>query len=57
MFNFSNILPLAAEWAYLHGAKIAGVLVAALLVKKFGSKAIEKIIRRAIVADHFLDKK
>jgi small conductance mechanosensitive channel len=40
----------------IHGAKIVGVIIGALLIRKFGGVFIERIIRKIIVTDHFLTK-
>ncbi len=49
--NFFNIL---TPWLLSHGIKIAAILVCAYLVRRFAGVLIDKIIRKAIVADHFL---
>jgi len=44
-------------WFLAHGIKIAAVALAAFVVHKFVHVFIDKLIRRAVAADHFLTKK
>lgn len=48
-----NLIP----WLLSHGIKIIVIILGTLLVSKFGKIFVEKIIRKAIVSDHFLSKK
>lgn len=50
--NIGNLL----SWFLNHGVKIIAILIIAQIVNKFSRKFIEKIVRRVIVADHFLNK-
>lgn len=43
-------------WLLTHGARIIGVIIAAYIFKKAGMVLIEKIVRKAVIADHFLSK-
>ncbi|MBW2010356.1 MAG: mechanosensitive ion channel family protein [Deltaproteobacteria bacterium] len=47
-----NIIP----WLLSHGIKIVVIVLAAYLLGRFGKIFIEKIIRKAVVSDHFLSK-
>jgi moderate conductance mechanosensitive channel len=51
-----NILDSVIPWLLGHGLKIAVIITIALLVNKFSGAFIEKIIRRAVVSDHFLSE-
>ena len=51
---FQNSFNSLTPWLLSHGIKIAAILVGAYLVRRFAGVLIDKIIRKAIVADHFL---
>jgi small-conductance mechanosensitive channel len=51
--NFLNQL---GPWFFSHGLKIVAVIVVAYFVRRFSDIFIEKIIRKAVVSDHFLSK-
>lgn len=56
MQTIQQILELAKPWLLTHGLTIAGIVLAAYLIRKFAGIFIERVIRRVIVADHFLSK-
>lgn len=43
-------------WITAHGFRIAGIIVVAYVVRRFGGVMIDKVVRRAIVSDRFLSK-
>lgn len=45
-----NLMP----WLLFHGLKILAILIGAFLIRRFARVVIEKIIRKAIVANNFL---
>jgi small conductance mechanosensitive channel len=51
---FQNLLNVFIPWFFSHGIKIIAILLAAYLVRRFGNIFIEKIVRKAVNADHFL---
>lgn len=51
IFN-NNVLP----WLLSHGLRIAGITVGVFVAKRIGAMFIEKIVRRAVISDHFLTK-
>lgn len=48
----SNTLP----WLSSQGIRIAGIIIGVVLIQSFGKIFIEKLIRKAVVANHFLSK-
>ncbi|MBU1255775.1 mechanosensitive ion channel family protein [Patescibacteria group bacterium] len=49
--NFiNNLIP----WLLSHGLKILAILIGAFLIRRFARIVIEKIMRKAVVADNFL---
>jgi len=44
------------SWISSHGLRIAGILIIAYIIQKFGKVFVEKTIRKVIVSDHFLSK-
>lgn len=52
----SNITRNITPWFFDHGIKIAAIIIAAYLFRKFAGIFIEKIVRKIIVSDHFLTK-
>lgn len=53
---FQKFLNGFAPWFFSHGLKIIAIIAAAYLVRRFGRIFIEKLVRKAIIADHFLTK-
>ncbi|MBU4016712.1 mechanosensitive ion channel family protein [Patescibacteria group bacterium] len=53
---FRNEYATAISWFTAHGFKIAGIILGAFLIYKFGDAFIEKIIRKAIVPRKFVTK-
>jgi small conductance mechanosensitive channel len=51
---FQNFLDNLTPWLLSHGLKIIAILVGAYLVQRFAGILIDRIIRKAIVADKFL---
>lgn len=51
-----KIISTITPWLLNHGIKIIIILIASWLIYKFGGILIEKIIRKIIISDHFLDK-
>jgi len=47
-----NLIP----WLLSSGVKILGILIAAFILHKVSKVFIEKLVRKAVVADHFLTK-
>lgn len=43
-------------WFADHGIAIAGIIVGALILRKISDRVIDKIVRKAVVSDHFLTK-
>lgn len=43
-------------WLYEHGTKIAVIIIVAYIIRRFAGIFIEKIVRKIVVADHFLTK-
>lgn len=52
----SRFLNVFYPWLVSHGLKILAILVTAYIIRRFGKIFIEKIVCRAVVADHFLTK-
>jgi small conductance mechanosensitive channel len=52
--NFSDIFQNLINWFLTHGIKIILIILAAVIINRISHKVIEKIVRKAIVADHFL---
>ncbi|MDP3795215.1 MAG: mechanosensitive ion channel family protein [bacterium] len=52
----SNIIRNITPWFFDHGIKIAAIIIAAYLIRKFAGIFIEKIVRKVIISDHFLTK-
>lgn len=57
MPNSQEVLQTVIGWLYAHGLKIGAIIVATFIVRKFIGISIEKMVRKVIVADHFLNKK
>ena len=53
---FQKFVQNSTPWLLNHGVKIAVIIIAAYLIRRFAVIFIEKIIRKVIVADHFLSK-
>ena len=53
---FQKFFQNSTPWLLNHGVKIAVIIIAAYLIRRFAVIFIEKIIRKVIVADHFLSK-
>lgn len=51
---FQNFLNNLGPWFFSHGLKIIAIIVGAYLVQRLAGILIDKIIRKAIVADKFL---
>ncbi len=51
--NFLNQL---GPWFFSHGLKIIAVIVVAYFIRRFGDVFIEKIVRKAVISDHFLSR-
>jgi moderate conductance mechanosensitive channel len=47
---------ISSQWFLVTGIKIAVIILAALVLRKFSSIFVEKFIRRITVSDHFLTK-
>ncbi|MDP3961840.1 MAG: mechanosensitive ion channel family protein [Pseudorhodobacter sp.] len=56
MIIFQKFVQYIMPWLYNHGIKIAVIIIAAYLIRRFARIFIEKIIRKIIISDHFLDK-
>ncbi|MBU2540116.1 mechanosensitive ion channel family protein [Patescibacteria group bacterium] len=44
------------SWLFNHGIKIVAIIIIAHIIRKFAGIFIEKLTRKLIVADHFLNK-
>ena len=51
---FQNFIDNLTPWLFSHGLRILIILLVAYLVRRFAGMLIDKIIRKAVVADHFL---
>ncbi|MBU1036743.1 mechanosensitive ion channel family protein [Patescibacteria group bacterium] len=51
-----KIISVITDWLAAHGFMIVAILLALYLAKKFGKIFIEKLVRKTVVADHFLTK-
>ncbi|MBU2472944.1 mechanosensitive ion channel family protein [Patescibacteria group bacterium] len=49
-----NLIGVLLEWLLSHGLKILAILIGAFLIRRFARIVIEKIMRKAVVADNFL---
>src|SRR3989344_4959495 len=57
MSDFSQkFLQIATPWIMDHGVKILVVITIAFIIRRSGGVFIEKIIRMAVVSNHFLTK-
>ncbi|MDP3994179.1 MAG: mechanosensitive ion channel family protein [Candidatus Doudnabacteria bacterium] len=56
METVSTIYSSLSGWLVFHGLPILGVLILALVIKKFGGRFIETFIRKAVTTDHFISK-
>ena len=53
---FQKFVQNLTPWLLDHGVKIAAIIIAAYLIRRFAVIFIEKIVRKTVVSDHFLDK-
>jgi len=53
---FQNFIQDLSPWLLNHGAKIAAIIIASYLIRKFARIFVERIVRKIIVSDHFLTK-
>ena len=53
---FQKFIQNLTPWLYDHGAKIAAIIIAAYLIRRFAEVFIEKVIRKIIISDHLLTK-
>lgn len=53
---FQTFIQNITPWLYNHGVKIIATIFAAYLIRKFVRAFIEKIVRKIVIADHFLSK-
>ncbi|OGZ32674.1 MAG: potassium transporter KefA [Candidatus Niyogibacteria bacterium RIFCSPLOWO2_12_FULL_41_13] len=56
MLMFQNFIQDLSPWLLNHGAKIAAIIIASYLIRKFARIFVERIVRKIIVSDHFLTK-
>ena len=53
---FQKFVQNLTPWLLDHGVKIAAIIIAAYLIRRFAVIFIEKIVRKTIVSNHFLTK-
>lgn len=53
---FQKLVQNLTPWLLDHGVKIAVIIIAAYLIRRFAVIFIEKIVRKIIFSDHFLTK-
>ena len=53
---FQKFVQNLTPWLLDHGVKIAAIIIVAYLIRRFAVIFIEKIVRKTVVSDHFLDK-
>lgn len=56
MVFIQNFFQVLIPWLLTSGLKILGILVAAFVLHRISKVFIEKLVRKAVVADHFLTK-
>ena len=56
MLMFQNFIQDLSPWLLNHGVKIAAIIIASYLIRKFARIFVERIVRKIIVSDHFLTK-
>ena len=53
---FQKFIQNLTPWLLDHGVKIAAIIIAAYLIRRFATIFIERIVKKIIVSDHFLTK-
>ena len=53
---FQNFIQNLNPWLLNHGVKIAAIIIATYIIRKFAKIFVERIVRKIIISDHFLTK-